>query len=36
MIKQTEKEKIHIILLSSMKKMNNKNKTITQKFKLKG
>lgn len=36
MIKQTEKEKIHIILLSSMKKMSNKNKTITQKIKLKG
>jgi hypothetical protein len=31
-----EKVKIHIISHSLMKKMNNKNKTITQKIKLMG
>lgn len=33
MINKMEKVKIHIILHFSTKKMNNKNKTITQKIK---
>lgn len=35
MSKQMEKAKIHIILHFSMKKMNNKNKTITEILRIK-